>query len=306
MARSLLPSDILCVYLGHHKCASSWITTVLREVCFRLAWRFRVVHRPEDWQRQGYPSLEEYVRVERPRMLSYTNAEASNLEGLSPWRGVHVVRDPRDVWVSGYYSHLHSHPTEHWPELEAHRRQLQGLPTEEGLWLELEFSAWVFEQMATWDYHQPHVLEMKMEALSANPEEEFRRVLGHLGVLNTDVQGPVTRLMVAAVLRLNTLHWRGRHRFPFGMTISPLSFPLQAMPEAEVGPAVRRKSFERLSGGRKKGEENVESHFRKGKAGDWKNHLSAQHLASFESAHPGLVERLGYAPLSVWSQQSGI
>ena len=81
------------------------------------------------------------------------------------------------------------------------------------------------------------------------------------------------------------------------MKLSPFRFPLQALPEPAVSSAVRRKSFERLSGGRKKGEENVESHYRKGKAGDWKNHLSADHLASFEAQHPGLVERLGYSAL---------
>ena len=296
MARLLRPEDQLCVYLGHHKCASSWITTVLREVCFRLAWRFRVVHRPEDWHTHGYTSLKEYVHNERPRVLAYTNADGVDLEELPAWRGVHVVRDPRDVWVSGYFSHLHSHPTENWLELEAHRQKLRDLPKEEGLFQELEFSGWVFEQMEAWDYQQPHVLEMQMETLSADPEEGFRRVLDHLGVLAVEAQRPINGLVTGALLRLNTLHWRGRHRLPFNIPISPLHFPLEALPHSQVESVVRRKSFVRLSGGRKRGEENVQSHFRKGKAGDWVNHLSPDHLATFEVSYPGLIERLGYEP----------
>ena len=199
MSYQLSPNDTLCVYLGHHKCASSWITSVIREVCFRLAWRFRVVHRPDDWYRQDYASLAEYVSAERPRMLAYTNAEASDLKGLPSWRGIHVVRDPRDVWVSGYFSHLHSHPVKHWPELEAHRERLQAVPKDEGLFLELAFSSWVFRQMADWDYTQPQVLELHMEALSADPEAEFSRVLKHLGVVESETADPITQLVVAAI-----------------------------------------------------------------------------------------------------------
>lgn len=287
--------DQLIVYLGHHKCASSWIVSVLREASYRLAWRFRVVHRPEDWQRCGYDSLAAYVRGERPRVLAYTNADAADLEGLPPWRGIHVTRDPRDVWVSGYFSHLHSHPTQRWPELAIHRQRLQEVPKEEGLRLELDFSDWVFRQMGAWDYGREDVLELQMEALSADPEREFREAFDFLGMLGPDARGPWRRTLTTVLPRVNALHYRGRHRVPFGIPISPFRLPLSALPKTEVGSVVERKSFERLSGGRKRGEEDVRSHFRKGKAGDWKHHLSAELLDLFDVRHPGLVEQLGYA-----------
>jgi hypothetical protein len=288
--------DPLVLFLGHHKCASSWIVAVLREASYRLAWRFRVVHRPEDWQRLGYDSLAEFVRSERPHVLAYTNADAADLDGLPAWRGLHVVRDPRDVWVSGYFSHLHSHPTTHWPELETHRRRLAEVAEGEGLWLELAFSDWVFKQMGEWDYNRPNVLEMQMEALSADPRIGFTRALGFLGMLAPEAEGKVRRAISAALPRLNALHYRGRHRVPFSIPLSPFRLPLRALPASEVVPIVERKSFERLSGGRKKGEEDVRSHFRKGKPGDWKNHLTDDHLALFEGRYPGLIEHLGYAP----------
>jgi hypothetical protein len=47
-------------------------------------------------------------------------------------------------------------------------------------------------------------------------------------------------------------------------------------------------------GGRKIGEEDEKSHYRKGIAGDWRNHLTDDHVKLFRKCHGDLVERLGY------------
>lgn len=285
-----MPEPLVLV-LSHHKCGSSWLTAVFREAAFRLGWRFRVVHRPEDWERKGYGSLAAFVAGERPRILSYTNAEAAHLDGLPGWRGVHVVRDPRDVWVSGYFSHLTTHPTRRWPELEAHRAALEGVSKAEGLRLELDFSAWVFEQLGAWPYGRVGVLETTLEALSADPAAGFAEAFAHVGMVG-EPDGPLGRLSTAALLRLNPLHWRGRGRL--GFRLSPFRVPLPALPAAAVGAVVARQSFERLSGGRARGEEDRRSHYRKGQPGDWANHLTPELLAAFEARFGGLVGALGY------------
>lgn len=53
--------------------------------------------------------------------------------------------------------------------------------------------------------------------------------------------------------------------------------------------------FERLSGGRKRGEEDPDSFFRKGIAGDWHNHMTPDQSAAFCRASNGLMNELGYA-----------
>jgi hypothetical protein len=53
-------------------------------------------------------------------------------------------------------------------------------------------------------------------------------------------------------------------------------------------------SFEKLSGGRTAGEENVGSFFRKGIAGDWRNHLSAETSAAFRQRAGEWLDRFGY------------
>lgn len=53
-------------------------------------------------------------------------------------------------------------------------------------------------------------------------------------------------------------------------------------------------SFEKLSGGRKPGEEDANSFIRKGIVGDWKNHLGEKELATFEEIAGDLMKKLGY------------
>jgi len=52
--------------------------------------------------------------------------------------------------------------------------------------------------------------------------------------------------------------------------------------------------FKQLSGGRERGEEDVDSFFRKGVSGDWRNHLSEEQSAAFCAASGGLMVELGY------------
>ena len=55
-------------------------------------------------------------------------------------------------------------------------------------------------------------------------------------------------------------------------------------------------SFEKLSGGRKPGEEKATAFLRKGAVGDWRNHFDEHALALFERKAGGLMRRLGYRP----------
>jgi hypothetical protein len=55
--------------------------------------------------------LDQFVREKDFGFLSYINADRAFIEQLDmPFRA-------RDVVVSAYFSHLHSHSTSEWPEL---------------------------------------------------------------------------------------------------------------------------------------------------------------------------------------------
>jgi len=74
-----------------------------------------------------------------------------------------VIRDPRDMIVSGYFSHLKSHSEQDWPELTEHRKRLQSLSKEDGLLAELDFSRQFLDDLATWSYSDPNILELRFD-----------------------------------------------------------------------------------------------------------------------------------------------
>ena len=64
--------------------------------------------------------------------------------------------------------------------------------------------------------------------------------------------------------------------------------------EEIVQACVEAASFEKLSQGRKAGEEDKDSFFRKGDPDDWRNHLSMSQRQRFDSHSGGILEELGY------------
>ena len=63
---------------------------------------------------------------------------------------------------------------------------------------------------------------------------------------------------------------------------------------------VRRTSFERLSGGRARGEEDRESHFRKGVPGDWRSYFTDPLKAAFKERWGDLLIATGYESTTDW------
>ncbi len=57
---------------------------------------------------------------------------------------------------------------------------------------------------------------------------------------------------------------------------------------------VESAAFEKLTGGRARGQEDPGSYFRKGVAGDWKNHIDAETNAFIIAKAGPLMRRFGY------------
>lgn len=63
---------------------------------------------------------------------------------------------------------------------------------------------------------------------------------------------------------------------------------------ATVAACVRLAAFDAVSGGRAEGDENRDSHFRKGIVGDWRNYFDEEAVAAFEREAGPLLRSLGY------------
>ncbi len=290
----------LRVFFGHHKCATGWVDNILMEVCFHMGINFHMAHLPSHFM--SYGGMTQLVEKRKIDFLAYTNADAEYLKGFDFFRGFHVVRDPRDILVSAYYSHLYSHGTKGWEVLEAHRQNLKSVSKEEGLFLEMEFSRPNFEEMLRWDYNQDNVLEVRMEDLTAYPLEVFMRIARFLEIMDEEDQGYFEAMASTLQYKLNRLNFKGRRYMPGNLPM----FPVPRRQRNCITPTlleriIEMKSFKRMSGGRKKGQENVKNHFRKGIPGDWRNHLNDEHIAAFREKFNSLLLKLGYEEEEAWS-----
>ncbi|WP_155375167.1 sulfotransferase family protein [Catellatospora vulcania] len=285
---------MLRAFFGRHKTASTWARSILHDAAHALGLKVLTLHVPAQWA--GHATVGDYVRAQQPDLLVMTNVTQAQFDTLPPLRGLNVIRDPRDIIVSGYFSHLHSHPEKlmgnTWTELVEHRRVLTESDTEAGLLAEIEFSGLFLDPMREWTYANPGVLELRMEDMVADPLATWTSALTHLDLLAAP--DALDRVRHAACTwnladRRATPHATARVR-----RFLP-RLPLRRLPQAYAADALARFSFERLSQGRRPGEEDVHSHYRRGVAGDWRNHLTEVHLKAIDARYGDIVQQLGYA-----------
>lgn len=257
--------DSLIAFCGHHKGGTVWISKIVASVCRSLGMDGEYLYTPKQF---GF-DLGAFTASKHCDFICYANADIEYMQQLPSFKGFHVIRDPRDVVVSGYFSHMNSHPTSNWPELLEHREALKRLPKEEGILREIEFSTSLptdgielnlFASMRDWDYGMPNVMELKFEEIIEQPHAAFSRVFEFMDLLAPDEEKPA---------------------------------PTKVSRKALSG-IIQRHDFARQAGGRTRGQEDAKSHYRKGISGDWRNHFSPRHKEYFKDKFGRLLIDLGY------------
>ncbi len=165
----------LLVHCGHHKSGTVWFRRVLLSVGRHYGLRYR-----NGGPRPLPPETD---------LAYYANAGSFERHQLGgrPFRGSHLVRDPRDLVVSGYEYHLVT--TEEWAtepsphyDGKSYQAMLRGLDEEAGLMAEIEWlAAGTAGAMGAWDYHQPEFLELRYEDVLADERSSFERLFRWYG-----------------------------------------------------------------------------------------------------------------------------
>ncbi len=174
--------------------------------------------------------------------------------------GSHMIRDPRDIIVSGYFYHLWTQ--EAWvhvvrPEWGmTYQEKINSMSKDEGMMFEMKnMGAVTIERMRVWNYNNPKMLEIRYEDLILNPDEIFARLFHHWGVVP---------------------EWMD-----------------QCM-------EVSRRHHMTAKTGRKLGEVDPKSHMRSGEPGQWRLHFTEEHKEYFKEKFGETLIALGYEKNNDW------
>ena len=192
------PSSI--VLFAHHICASRFFrfqvfTQLAKSVGARIR-KYEVVSPPFhftqiddlDLCNMDFSGLGEDGRD----VVMFCSATKRSLDRIrqstTDWKGVRILRDPRQVLVSNYFHHRDSHPTESsggwfWDQLSHDKPVLRELPEEEGLLYELDkISKQVIERQLLEPFDDERILTIKLEDFSGDPETCLARIAEFLKV----------------------------------------------------------------------------------------------------------------------------
>ncbi len=237
--------ETLIVHCCYHKVATGFFAKILRKISEEFGWKFQSCHQ-EDLSPETSIFLQNHSKI--------------NLSSLPSYVGSHIIRDPRDIIISGYFYHL-------WcPEKWCHEKKpkynnqsyqelLNSVSQEEGIVIEMGRVKKDFNNMSNWNYSNPNFIEIRLEDIVNNERDIMIQVFQKYGFSGEDLDKAIS--------------------------------------------VYEKYCFEKVAR-RKRGEENRQKHIRKGVSGDWKNHFTPKHKEIFKETYPDILIKLGYEQDHNW------
>lgn len=145
---------------------------------------------------------------------------------IYPHRGVRVIRDPRDILVSGYFYHQHcsekwcintnfdlsepiifprvplsqQHRTEEWKKNylfalrgKSYQQNLIELDQNEGLCFEMDrYAEWTATAMSAWSIKSPDIVNCKLETIADDFDDTMKTLFRHLGLTPAETETALT------------------------------------------------------------------------------------------------------------------
>lgn len=223
----------------HHKVMTTYFTAVLRPLAFALKQPYQKVH------------------IEHPRAAArmvLSMHSKLDLPTLGRYRGIHVMRDPRDMIVSGYHYHKWTHEDwVHRPDENgvSYQQKLNRADKRDGLFMEIDHFIFFYRRtLEAWDIDDPDIYEVAYEDLmGADRDRIYGEMFAHLGLDGRDLE---------------------------------LATDLMRLFEAKKRTG---KSADAVA---------AKSHLRSGKSGQWQAELEADHVAYIEKELGSVLRKFGY------------
>ncbi len=270
-------------YFGHPKCGSTWLGGITAGLSIDMGLNFF-------YGQFTLPQNMKRISRENFDFVVSQNSDYRKLLQLNlPYKGFHVIRDPRDLCLSSYFSCKKTHPVGDWRQLIDLRDKLNSLTFDEGLIEMIKFNREFIDSMANWNYNDKNIYEIKFEELIQDPLTHLKKIYSFLGFIHTDNNGPSSLIY-------------STNRILFRMEVLYKSFKIKypILSSSRVEWINKKLSFNKLSKGRRKGELNLNSHYRKGESGDWKNYFSEYHKDYFKREYGDILINLGYETDHNW------
>jgi hypothetical protein len=242
--RDNLPSRKV-IHCGHHKVGTYWFARILNGIAEHYGLKFQNCE-------QFYLENDTDIFMEQHSYVDLTE--------FDDYIGSHLIRDPRDMVVSGF--HYHKWTDEDWAHLpqpslgfQSFQKYLNSLNDSDGLLAEITRTAKNVNDMADWNYRNPKFFEIKYEELVLDEMAIFEQLFKHFGF---NEEGVRIGLLMA-----------------------------------------EKYSFKNVTK-RKVGQEATKNHLRSGKVGQWKEIFTEDHKALFKELTGDSLIKMGYEQNQNW------
>jgi len=183
------------VFLLYHKCASQWIKNVFWRLDVQNEFLYMGSKEPEKETRVLRDEIGTDAKFPGVGMWENINVEDKRFKSLFPpiSKTVSIIRDPRDILISGYYSHKKSHPVIEglWKDLPVQRSVLLKLNKEEGLLSTIDFLAYQFNNLK--HLYKSKVTFFLFEDIVDNPYKLVKNILNVWGMKATNIKQVVDK-----------------------------------------------------------------------------------------------------------------
>jgi len=229
------------IFVGtHHKAMTTYFKAVLKLLAFGLGTRFEDISK-------DVPDSKTHIFLSIHSQTPWSE--------IGPYRGIHVMRDPRDMIVSSYHYHLWTN--ELWVHVpddngQTYQEKLQAADKTEGLFMTIRhFIYFSRATLENWDLDDPDILEVPYDALMGEDRTKlYDEIFSFLGLTG----------------RAHELGVRLMHLFEAG----------------------KRSKISSTA-------PNERAHIRSGRSGQWKDELEAEHIAFINQELGHILDKFGYA-----------
>ena len=199
----------ICIFC-YHKVGTVLLSKVFRQISEARNWKLQSLLGKQTQLPQDTDVI----------LLGHSLIDLDNI--TTPFIGIHIIRDPRDIIVSGYLYHRRTsekwcvnsdfsltspilfpkipysqeHRSEEWKikYLESlrgmsYQENLLSMSQGEGLLFEMNnYGAWTIESMMNWNYDRNNILEIKFENLMHDFDDTFRLIFEFLKFSRSEIK----------------------------------------------------------------------------------------------------------------------